>query len=170
MKFNKLCAVIFMLLSVVLGQIVAEAANGGANELRLQLSSASMQSDYIAEQEAPTEAILDYRVQVLGQRKITGPPPRQRRPELSKHHLVIKGLDTEGEEIARSIIIDPRIVRAEHADPSGKITSSKIFLRTNVEFTVVLPDDPRITSIRVYNPSWTGETWKLVLIDEVQLP
>ena len=169
MELKNIRIALFIILIVALGQTVSAANTGAAMELRLELSSASIREaglTFVTQQAAAT----DYRVRVIEHRKLAGSPPRQRSPEVSTDHLVVIGSDNEGREIARSIIIDPRLVRAEHVELPGVILSSNTFLRGSVEFSIMLIDDPRITSIRIYKPDWTGEEWILDLIDEVKLP
>ena len=107
-------------------------------------------------------------VDVLDNKVIAGRAPRQRNPQLSADHLVLVGVDSLGNEIARVSILDPSLIRAESADQQGRITSTRLY-RDSVDFSVVLPDDPRITSIKIYRPRWTGSQFLLDPVGEGSL-
>ncbi len=114
------------------------------------------------------ELLPAYRVRVKRSRSVTGSPVRHRHPELSSQQLVVVAVDNQGQEIARVLIPDPRVIRVEISDPSGKL-SSEIIYRTQVEFPVVIPDDPRISNFKIYQPRWTGTEFLLELIDDGKL-
>ncbi len=101
--------------------------------------------------------------------RVPGPPPRQRNPELSSMQLVLIAYDTQKHEVTRVVIADPRLIRAETVGSSGQL-ETKIIYRKNVDFTVVLPDDPNIKRLKIYHPHWTGTNFILELIGETQLP
>ncbi len=108
-------------------------------------------------------------VSVIEQRKIQGRPQQQRSPSLSEDQLVVVGLDASEHEIARTIIPDPRLVRAEGIGPKGQMTGQKLYLEV-VDFPLVLPDDPRIVAIQVFQPRWTGTDFVLELVGSTQIP
>ena len=109
------------------------------------------------------------RVTVLERRRISGQVSRQRNVELSSQHLVVIGLDENGREIARVVVIDPRLIRAEIFDSSGEIVSNELIYRENVEFSLVFTNDPRLRRLKFYHPNWTGTKFVLELIGETQL-
>jgi hypothetical protein len=112
-----------------------------------------------------------HRVTVKKQQRLTGRMPRHRNPELSTDQLVVAAVDARGKEITRLIVPDPRLIRAEEFDEaSGEIVSSAILYRESAEFSVTLPDDQRIKSIRLYQPTWTGKAYSLEPIGDTQLP
>jgi len=110
-----------------------------------------------------------HRVTVIQHRRALEPPPRQRHPELSSEQLVVAAFDTQGREINRVVIADPRLVRAETVGPSGELIT-ETFYRESAEFTIGLPDDPNITMLKIYHPHWTGTEFILEPIGETQLP
>lgn len=112
----------------------------------------------------------EYDITVIEQRRIHGPPPKQRNPELSSEQLVAVALDALGQEITKVVIPDPRLIRAETADPSGKLTSSGFIYQASTDLIIPLPDDSRITTLKIYHPRWTGKKFILAQIGEVQLP
>jgi hypothetical protein len=130
--------------------------------IELHLSSAS---DNLLAQ-LPT----DNTVTVLSIKRAQGEVARQRNPELSLQHLVVVGLNAEGQETLRTVILDPRIVRAETAEPSGQLTASELRYRNDVIFSVVIPDDPSVIILRIYQPRWTGTEFALDVIGEANLP
>jgi hypothetical protein len=116
-----------------------------------------------------TQPPLNQRVTVLERRDISGPPPRQRNVEVSSQHIVVVGLDEQEREIARIVITDPRLIRAEIFDSSGEIISTKLIYRENAEILLVLPADPRLHELKIYHPNWTGTNFVLEPIGETQL-
>ena len=94
--------------------------------------------------------------------------PRQRRPELSEDLLVVVAYNGRGEEVYRTSQIDPRLLRAETADESGRLTSTLLY-RESVDFWVALPDDPELDKVAFFHPQWTGEVFNLVPVGEVRL-
>ena len=56
---------------------------------------------------------------------------------------------------------DPRVLRAEVPDASGERRALRLS-HTDVEFTVVLPEDPSIAALVLYEPEWTGHDWRLI--------
>lgn len=154
------------MVTIAIGQMAYTADVERAMEVRLNLGSSTDEtiSEPFKKQPPPM-----HRVTVTKHRRVPGPPPRQRHPELSSEQLVIVAFDAEGREITRVVIADPRLIRAETLGPSGELTS-KIFYRESAEFTIVLPDDPNITTLKIYHPYWTGIEFVLKHIGETQLP
>jgi hypothetical protein len=148
------------------GQAPSIAEQGGISEFRLNLSTSidDITNTPRSVQPAPVD-----RITVLEKRIFSGPFPRQRDPQLFPGSLLVIGLDKFGQEIARIVIADPRLIRAEIFDPHGNISTSKKFYQKNVEFSVALPDDPHITSLRFYHPRWTGMQYDLQVIGETDL-
>lgn len=111
------------------------------------------------------------RVKILKRRKTTQTVRRKRYPELSSKHIVIIARNKKGEEIDQSVLLDPRLIRAEIFSPeSGQIVHSGKIYRADVDFIVDLPDDDGIDRIEFYHPRWTGTEFELELIGETQLP
>lgn len=106
---------------------------------------------------------------VTEQRRLHHPLPRQRNPELSKEQLVVVALDSQGHELVRVLCPDPRIIRGEAADAKGKLISRVIY-RDAADFSVVIPDNPRIGQLQIYHPNWTGSEFVLEPIGKVLLP
>jgi hypothetical protein len=138
-----------------------------ARVIELHLSSASPHATRNDLSVAPT---TDNTVTVLSQRRTEGKLPRQRNPELSPQHLVVVGLNAQGQETSRTIMFDPRILRAETAESSGQLTSAELLYRKDVSFSVTIPDDPNTIALRIYKPHWTGKEFVLHLIGEANLP
>lgn len=112
----------------------------------------------------------DNTITILSQKRAQGALPRQRNPELSQQNLVVVGVNAQGQEISRTVMLDPRIIRAETAEPSGKLTSSGLLYRNDATFSVMMPDDPGVAALKVYQPRWTGAEFTLDLIGEAKLP
>ena len=110
------------------------------------------------------------RVNILKRRKNSQSMRNKRFPELSSKHIVIIARNKKGEEINQSVLLDPRLIRAEIFSPeSGKILVSDHIYRQDVDFIVDLPDDAGIDKIQFYHPRWTGTAFELELIGETQL-
>jgi hypothetical protein len=111
----------------------------------------------------------DYgQVTIKSQRSIRGNLPRERHPELSEDHLVVTAVDNRGMEGFRMIIPDPRLLRAETADASGRL-SQVVFYRLSVDFWITLPEDPSFDRILVFQPQWSGTGFNLLPIGEARL-
>lgn len=109
-----------------------------------------------------------HQVFVIESRVLRGAIPRERNPQLSEDHIVIFALDAQGRELAKVAMIDPRLVRAEYEDPSGKLVK-QILYRRSAEFTVSLPHLPQLKSLKIYQANWTGSEITLELIGETEL-
>jgi hypothetical protein len=107
-------------------------------------------------------------LELLEDRSVLGAFPRQRNPELSSQHLVVVVLGEGGEEITRVVVPDPRIVRAELPGPEGDL-ESELLIRDDVEWHLVIPDDPNAHTLEVFHPRWTGTAFVLDSIGSIQL-
>jgi hypothetical protein len=99
-------------------------------------------------------------VDVLSVRAIDGPAPIDLKPELSPFHLLLVSVDAAGARVTWSLVLDPRRVRAEFPGADGVREGTEL-LREVTELQFVIPDDPRITAVHVYEPSWTGSSYVL---------
>ena len=106
-------------------------------------------------------------VNIMRQRSRPDAVPRQRGQQLSEDHLVVVATDRNGREISRTVILDPRLVRAEAIDGQGHFTSRRLF-RQEVEFPIALPDDDRIVRLQILHPRWTGSEFILEPVGEVR--
>ena len=86
--------------------------------------------------------------------------PRARELELAEDRLLVRALDGSGGERFRTVIPDPRVVRAEAMDEQGRM-SGRVLHRRRTVFDLLLPEDPSIVELRFYHPNWTGEGWDL---------
>lgn len=94
----------------------------------------------------------------------------RRFPELTSRHIIIIARDKQGEEINPSVLLDPRLIRAEIFSPeSGQVAASDQNHDENVDFIVDFPDDAGIDKIQFYHPRWTGTVFTLELIGETQV-
>ena len=109
-----------------------------------------------------------HRLSVVRQQVVLEAPPIERHPELSENHLVVKALDVQGNEIAQVYLLDPRLIRAETTDSSGKLMTQNLY-RESVEFVILLPDIPNIHSIEIFQPHWTGTEFLLESIGKIRL-
>lgn len=138
-----------------------------ARVIELHLSSAS---PHIARDDLSAPPSTDNTMTVLSQKRTRSKMPRQRNPDFSTQHLVVMGLNAQGEETSQTVMLDPRILRAETAGLSGQLTSSELLYRDDVTFSATIPDDPSVIALRIYKPRWTGKEFALDLIGEANLP
>ncbi|MDO8706571.1 MAG: hypothetical protein Q7J84_16665 [Sulfuricaulis sp.] len=97
------------------------------------------------------------------------PVPVERNPELSEQHLVVVAVDAKGREIARRLVLDPRLLRVETADPSGRL-SGEVLYRSDADLSVTFPDRPGMSALKIYQPHWSGTDFALQLLGEATLP
>ena len=107
-------------------------------------------------------------VTVLEDRPASGSRQRERNPRLAADMFVVVAVDARGEEVARVTVSDPRVIRAEAAAPSGEFESQRM-MRGEVELSVLLPDEPGIVALRIYQPRWTGDYYVLDYLIETAL-
>jgi hypothetical protein len=108
------------------------------------------------------------RLTVLERRSAIGPIPRQRRAEVSSGQVVVTAIDAAGMEKARSVLPDPRIIRAEIPDASGALQGI-VLLRPNADFLVTVPGSQDIRELRIYEPRWNGRGFNLLLVATVRV-
>jgi hypothetical protein len=157
-----------MLSFLVLPIGLAEAGDTGMTRvIELHVSSTSPNAARDNLSAAPP---TDNTIKILSQKRTQGALPKQRNPELSQQNLVIVGVNAQGQEISRTVMLDPRIIRAETAEPSGKLTSSGLLYRNDATFSVMVPDEPGVIGLKVYQPRWSGSEYTLDLIGEAKLP
>jgi len=166
MKTNGFWGIIFVLGLCLIGGFGAFGDQSASlREIQIHLS--------VGEAAPAGAALLAFRpnfglVTIQSQRRMSGNLPRERNPELSEDQLVIAALNGRGDEALRIIIPDPRLLRAETSDESGRL-SQKLLYRAAVDFSVALPDDPALESIKIFQPQWTGAEFILVPIGEARL-
>lgn len=145
----------------------AEAWAGGKSARLLDLHLTPTDTA-VAAARLRKEAPKAHVVKVKRYRRVMQKLPKERNPELAEDRLVVVGLDATGRELSRAIVLDPRLVRAEFGDSSGKL-SRKLLYKDDVELSVALPDDPAIVSVIVYHPRWTGKHFVLDAIGQTKL-
>ena len=73
----------------------------------------------------------------------------ERAPQISSATLVLVGVDDAGQELDWRVMRDPRIVRSE-LNSDHMLKSEKLYY-VDISFTVVLPDTPALTGLRLYS-------------------
>ncbi|MEJ8571882.1 hypothetical protein [Microbaculum marinum] len=115
-------------------------------EIRLNASETG------AEAVAASElAATPYTASVVGRRTgaAVAPPAREAGPGM----LLVRALDTAGEELYRTVVPDPRLVRYEAVDEDGRFTGRTDFYRTEATVRADIPADPAIAALRITAPS-----------------
>lgn len=105
---------------------------------------------------------------LLERRAVPGDLPRPRNPQLSSDQLVAIGVDADGRELDWQLVKDPRLIRAESATADGRL-SGQVLHRTDAEFLLTVPAGNSFTTIRIYEPSWTGSQYLLRYVGAIDL-
>lgn len=114
-----------------------------------------------AEEQTPAPS-----VSIIEDKKRSGTLPRLRSIELSSIHIFIAAVDATNKLRWWSIILDPRVVRAETQTSTGELRGEDYYA-SNVNFLVAFPDDPEIAQLRFYHPVWNGTDFDLKLLTVV---
>ncbi len=114
-------------------------------------------------------AAADGAIEILEVEPRTAPVPVQRGRVMHDDDLVIVLLDAEDNELYRTLIVDPRIVRGEFFGADGQIEQSVVVTRDAV-VTVTWPRDPAAHRIRVLDPVWEDGGYRLDALAEAILP
>lgn len=97
-------------------------------------------------------------------------PVTQSKAKLSLQDIVAVSLDEQGNELSRQVIKNPLFFRAEVFDEStGAMTFSKDIKRPSAVLSLVLPDDNKLHSVKIYQPIKQNKQLVLQQIDEVLL-
>ncbi|WP_454064585.1 hypothetical protein [Candidatus Nitrospira salsa] len=163
---KQLLAIAIALLLMTSGQSLVMADSQGSLEVTLQLRSLNNTRSLKSAEE---QASALQHVTIMTHRRVQGAPPKQRNPELSEQQLVVVALNVQGEEVTRVLIPDPRMIRAETVEPTGEI-ESRLFLKASGEYTIVLPNDSDIYSLKIFHPTWTGTEFVLEPLGETYVP
>src|SRR5678815_2090675 len=107
--------------------------------------------------EAQTQAP---RVSIVEDKKRSGGLPRQRSLELAPTLMFVAAVDASNKLRWWSIVADPRVVRSETQTAKGELRGQDYYVST-VTFSVALPDDPEIATLRFYHPVWNGTDFDL---------
>jgi hypothetical protein len=93
---------------------------------------------------------------------------RQRDPQLSENHLLVRTVNAGGEIVDTQLILDPRVIRAEAPGPSGELKSETLH-RASPDFLLTIPDEAAVRELRIYHPRWTGTSFALDLLGTIPL-
>jgi hypothetical protein len=106
---------------------------------------------------------------VVSRRHSNEDMPQHRAPQVSVQHLVVSGFDAQGRQRSSTLILDPRILRAELSGPTGELSGS-VLHHTSTECIVHVPDDTLITELRFYQLLSTAISPLLDPLGSVLLP
>ncbi|MEO5332263.1 MAG: hypothetical protein H7839_09590 [Magnetococcus sp. YQC-5] len=140
--------------------------------LRLQLQSlATSEARIQAKKQGDTNltTLYDSTVSILSQELRQGQLPRQRSRFIGPDELLVQGLDDVGQEVARQVMTDPRLIRYEEVDlQTGRLLFRSDFIQKE-ELSIMLPNDARIRAVRVLQPGWKDGVWHPHVIGTAQL-
>jgi len=154
----------------VLGFVQAAWSEGdkSCRQVQIHLGSSTTPKSFPARLEKERPKI--HAVSIKKQTRIKGSPPKRRTLKISWQELVVVALDDKGHESDRVVVPDPRLVRYESTDPSGKFIDSAVLYRDEADLTVVFREHPGFHAVRVFQPRWTGKEYVLDLLGEAALP
>ena len=138
----------------------AEPASGHRLLIRLTTRGVAASQQLLAAPPAAPRPSTE-ELALVAERTVATPPQRQRGREIGRDQLAVIALSSDGREIWRTLLPDPRLLRAEVTDDAGKFVASRLFYRKMVEFSVVVPEDPEIAEIVVLETQWTGAAFDL---------
>ena len=114
-------------------------------------------------------AAADGAIEILEVAPRAAPAPVQRGRAMHDDDLLIVVLDEADNELHRTLIVDPRIVRGEFFDADGQIEQSVVVMRDAV-VTVTWPHAPAAHRIRILDPVWEDGGYRLDALAEAILP
>jgi hypothetical protein len=104
--------------------------------------------------------------QVSSQRVYPERAQRQRTLEMAPGRVLIAAIDRTNQLKSWTVMLDPRIVRAEGPGPDGTLTGQEVML-DNVEFLIAFPDDPEIIELRLFEPRLERQQYTLVAVGSI---
>lgn len=102
------------------------------------------------------------------QRAVSGVLPIERNPELSANSLVVVGVNATSQSLFWLIVPDTRVIRGEFPGPDG-VLRGEARHRVETDLHVTVPDAPDLVGIQMYEPRWTGTTWLLDRLGDVDV-
>ncbi len=133
-------------------------------QIRLTNQQASEKNEFYADKPVNTGVSL-YKSKISGEGLA-----RQRRLELSPQQILIVSLDSKQRVLWWSLENDPRLLRLETSDESGRLSGGNVIYQNDAELLVSLPADSAITDVRLYHPNWDGSKFQLEAIGSLELP
>ena len=135
-------------------------------ELKIRWSDSAKSTTELRTSNNAEEQTQAPNVSIIEDKKLSGTLPRHRSLELSSQHIFIAAVDATNKLRWWSIILDPRVVRAETQTPAGELRGENYYV-SNINFAVAFPDDPEIAQLRFYHPIWNGTDFDLKLLTVV---
>lgn len=144
----------------------AQVAHTGAHtEITFQWDAA-VGTPGTAARRGATAALHQF--QMRNSRPVYDPPVRERNPQIGPDDIVVVALDAQGNEVSWQRIKDPRILRAEIPDATGRLSGQTLY-RTDAELTITVPDDVMAVALDVYEPVASGASMSLRALARVAL-
>ncbi len=133
-------------------------------QIRLTNQQPSEKNEFSADKPVNTGVSL-YKSEISGEGLA-----RQRRLELSPQQILVVSLDKKQRVLWWSLENDPRLLRLETSDESGRLSGGNVIYQNDAELLVSLPADSAITDVRLYHPNWDGSKFQLEAIGSLELP
>ena len=163
---DRLLAFVFLSTVVSMPPLVCAAEKDSSRvvELRLESLNATKTNGKLLPERPRMHAIAIRRTV-----RDSRPVSVERNPELSEQHLVVVAVDVKGREVGRRLVLDPRRLRIETADSSGRL-SGEVQYRSDADLSVAVPDKAEMSALKIYQPHWNGTDFTLQLLGESALP
>ena len=94
------------------------------------------------------------------QRSLAIPYKAERDPQLADDRLVVVAVDAAGDAVDWRIVPDPRVVRSEGPDATGRLSGTTLTY-PEAELHVAIRETPAVRELRIYKPRWAGDQWVL---------
>ncbi|KGJ95202.1 M64 family metallopeptidase [Colwellia psychrerythraea] len=102
--------------------------------------------------------------------RVSKSPITKSKAKVNLQDLVAVALDEQGNELSRQIIKNPLFFRAEVFDEgTGAMTFSKDIKRPSAVLNLILPDDNKLHSVKIYQPKQQNQQLVLQQVDEITL-
>lgn len=108
---------------------------------------------------------------VKHKRPVAGSMPRQRQRISSPtpEQLLVIAYDSQGTELYRTAIHDPRVIRAEFLGDDQQNSGPTRVINADAPLNFTLPDDPSIFRIDILQPDWQDGRMQLRAVGSVML-
>ena len=141
--------------------------NGTAQNTADKTANSDKKSSNTASQASQTSQSMQ---PSLTLNRVSQSPVSQSKAKFNLQDLVAVSLDEHGNELSRQIIKNPLYFRAEVFDEgTGAMTFSKDIKRPSAVLNLILPDDNKLHSVKIYQPIQEKNQLVLQQLDEITL-
>ena len=147
----------------------AQADRGGW-QLSLQLSSEGLSvSNNLVETFAGDPLPPLEQLKVVERKRINQRPSGDRNLSPAEGQIIVQALSQDDQILWHKMMPNPRLIRAEIFTGSGKFEEETQFVRKNVEFSIVVPDNPAIHKVQILETQASHRGLVLTTLGTIQL-